>query len=328
MDNVTNEGAVTELAPVAENSAELQTEWNPPVGDEDFDSLFSRVGADGESLADSNAITADPTTETAEPAEPVKATPEPSRFELKTSTGTVYKTAEDAVKGIEAKDQLINQLRSMVAAVTGEDPLSKAGVKPGKTTSQVAKSYLQESRKFAEDLTKAAELGQRDDNWDPYRNTLGQFVYEIVQSAVGPYMPVVQNVGKQQALESVSKEVPEFRKFYGSEEYLKVLEERPKLASYIQNLEGNPTMQEDLAEVYRMTWDHSQVRKLPELVKQHQEPPKPTPRMPQQVVSRPSLNVPDQGRTITPSKPSLSTPEGRRAIIEEAERRGLADVQF
>jgi hypothetical protein len=328
MDQLPNEAQTTTLAPEA---TEPNGEWNPPTGDEDFDSLFQRVGADGESIADSNAIPADQTTESAEPApDATKAASEPSRFELKTSTGTVYKTPDDAIKGIEQKDQLINQLRSMVAAVTGEDPLSKAGIKPGQTTAPAKPvSYLQDRRRFAQDLTKAAELGQRDDSWDPYGNVLGQYIYEIVQSAVGPYMPVVQSVGKQQAMASVAKENPAFQEFYNSPEYHKVLEERPKLAGFIQFAEAQPTMQEELKELYESVWDHSQARKLPELVKQSQQPQHPTPRMPSQPVSRPSLQVPDRGQTVAhTAKPSLSTPEGRKAIIEAAERTGLADVQF
>jgi hypothetical protein len=324
-----NEATTTTLA--IEPTEPTTGEWNPPVGDEDFDSLFNRVGADGENLADSNAIPADQTTESAEPAIATKtSTPEAPKFELKTSTGTVYKTPDDAIKGIEQKDQLINQLRSMVAAATGEDPLSKSGIKPGPTTAPAKPvSYLQDRRRFAQDLTKAAELGQRDDSWDPYGNVLGQYIYEIVQSAVGPYMPVVQSVGKQQALAEVAKGNPAFQDFYNSPEYHKVLEERPKLAQYIQQLEGSPTAQEDLREMYQSAWDHAQAKKLPELARQHQQTPNPTPRMPSQVVSRPSLQVPDRGQTVArEAKPSLSTPEGRKAIIEEAERRGLADVQF
>jgi len=203
--------------------------WNPPTGDEDFDALFQRVGVDGENLTNSNTIPTEPTTAAEEPApQVVQTTPEPQWRELKTKTGTVYKTYEDTVKGIETKDTTIEQLRSMIAAVTGEDPLSKSGIKPGTTNAQPKPvSYLQDDVRFAQDLTQAAEVGQKTNDWKAYRNTLGQFVYEVVQSAVGPYMPVVQNVGKQQALENVSKDVPDFRNFYGSTDYQKVLEQSP-----------------------------------------------------------------------------------------------------
>jgi hypothetical protein len=307
--------------------------WNPPTGDEDFDALFQRVGVDGENLTNSNTIPTEPTTAAEEPApQVVQTTPEPQWRELKTKTGTVYKTYEDTVKGIETKDTTIEQLRSMIAAVTGEDPLSKSGIKPGTTNAQPKPvSYLQDDVRFAQDLTQAAEVGQKTNDWKAYRNTLGQFVYEVVQSAVGPYMPVVQNVGKQQALENVSKDVPDFRNFYGSTDYQKVLEQRPKLAGYIKTLEGNPTMQEDLAEQYRDVWNEHQVHRLAELASKPPVPQNPTPRTPLQSRSTPDFKQePNDGmrRSQPQAKPTLATKEGRRLLIEELEKRGLADVSF
>lgn len=321
-------------APLEQQPVEPQTGWNPPTGDEDFDSLFQRVGVDGESLVNSNTVPTELTTEAVEPAPPTPpAVSEPAKFELKTKTGTVYKSLEDTVKGIEAKDTTIEQLRSMIAAVTGEDPLSKAGIKPSATSApQKPVSYLQNSRRYAEDLQQAAEMGQKTGDWDSYRNVQAQLQYEVVQSAVGPYMPVVQNVGKQQALESVSKEVPDFRNFYGSTDYQKVLEQRPKLAGYIQTLEGNATMQEDLAEQYRDVWNEYQVKKLAELAsKPTPVTQNPTPRTPLQPRTSDFRQEPNDGMRRNQSKgakPSLATPEGRRLLIEELERKGLADVGF
>lgn len=308
--------------------------WNPPTGDEDFDALFNATGKQGEEVANSNAIpTVEPTTEPTEPvAQAAPEPPKPPEFILKTATGTVYKTPEDAVKGIEQKDQLISQLRSMVAAATGDDPLRKAGAVPGQTTPQPQPvSYLKDSRRYAEDLTKAADIGQRTGNWDAYRNVQAQLQFETVQQAVGPYMPVVQNVGRQQALDDVSRSIPEFRKFYGSDEYQKVLESRPKLASFIQVAETQPTLQEELRELYRGVWDSAQAAKLPELVKQNQTPsnPPPAPRMPIAPVSRPSLNVPDQGRTGGPAiKPGLQDSKSRQALIQQLREKGVEDFIF
>lgn len=308
--------------------------WNPPGGDADFDSFFSREGAQGEGIADSNAIpTVEPTTEPTEPvaAQPV-APPEPPKFEIKTSTGTVYKTAEDAVRGIEQKDQLISQLRSMVSAVTGEDPLRKAGAVPGQTTVQTKPvNYHQDPRRYAEDLTKAAEYGQKTGDWKPYQTVQDQHTFEIVQSAVGPYMPVVQNVGRQQAMDEVSRTVPDFRSFYNSDAYNKVLESRPKLAGLIQIAETQPTLQEELKELYLSVWDTSQAAKLPELIKQHQPPsnPTPQPRMPIAPVSRPNLAVPDQNRGNSPSvKPGFTSSEARKALIEQLRQKGVEDMVF
>lgn len=313
---------------------EPDTVWNPPGGDVDFDSFFSGVGKQGEEVADSNAIpTVEPTTE---PTEPVaQAASEPTKapdFTIKTSTGTVYKTPEDAVRGIEQKDQLISQLRSMVSAVTGEDPLRKSGANPGQQIQQQQPiSYLRDSRRYAEDLTRAADLGQKTGNWDNYRNVQAQLQFEVTQQAVGPYMPVVQNVGRQQAMDDVSRSIPEFRNFYGSEAYNKVLESRPKLAGFIAHAETQPTLQEELKELYQSVYDSAQASKLPELVKHNQPPstPNPTPRMPMPPVSRPSLNVPDQSRGNTPAiKPGLSNSASRQALIEQLRQKGVEDFIF
>lgn len=338
---VPNEAATQELAPVQPAPLEQtpvdpgSQSWNPPGGEDDFDSLFQRTGYDGESIANSNTVSVEPTTAPAEPApqQTPEQTPEPVKFELKTSTGTVYKTAEDAVKGIETKDRTIDQLRSMLAAVTGEDPLSKTGIKPNTTTApQKPISYLQDDVRFAQDLTQAAELGQKTNDWKAYRNTLGQFVYEVVQSAVGPYIPVVQKVGRQEALEAVAKDAPEFRNFYGSKEYQEVLERRPKLANYIKTLEGNPTMQEDLAEMYRDVWNENQVRKLVELAsKPSPVPQNPTPRMPITTARTPDFKQePNDGmrRSQPKAQPTLATAEGRKLLIEMLEQKGLADINF
>lgn len=339
-----NEGAVQEIAPVPPTPAPLEQQpvdpgsltWNPPGGEEDFDNLFARIGIDGESITNSNAVSAEPTTVEAEPAPqaPEPPAPEPVKFQLKTKTGTIYNDPEEAVKGIETKDRTIEQLRSMLAAVTGEDPLAKSGIKPGQTiTPPKPVSYLQDDVRFAQDLTQAAENGQKTNDWKAYRNVLGQLAYEVVQSAVGSYIPVVQKVGRQEAIESVSREIPEFRNFYGSQEYQKVLDARPKLANYTKTLEGNPTMQEDLAEIYRSVWNESQVHKLAELAsKPAPASQNPTPRMPIQPQRTPDFkHEPNDGMRKSQTKgvtPSFATSAGRKLLIEMLEQKGIGDVNI
>lgn len=336
-----NEGTVQELTPVQAAPLEQQPQdpgsltWNPPTGDEDFDALFQRVGVDGENITNSNTVPTELTTASVEEPAPQEApaAPTESRWsELKTKTGTVYKTAEDAVKGIETKDRTIEQLRSMIAAVTGEDPLSKAGVKPGTTNAPTKPvSYLQDEARYAQDLTQAADLGQKTNDWKPYRNVMAQLAYEVVQSAVGPYIPVVQKVGRQEAMEHVAKDVPEFREFYGSQDYQKVLEQRPKLAGYIKTLEGNATMQEDLAEQYLDAWNSHQVQRLAKLASTPAPAPQnPTPRTPLQPRTSDFKQEPNDGmrRNQAQAKPTMATAAGRKAIIEALEQKGLADIPF
>lgn len=319
--------------PVAEAVAQTPTEaWNPPGGDADFDSFFSGVGRQGEEIADSNAIPAVEAPQ--EPTEPVAQTPvvppKPDYFIKSKDGSVVYKTAEEDIKAHEQKNHLISQLRSMVSAATGEDPLRKSGANPGPQVPQTrAVNYHEEPNRYAQDLTQAAEYGQKTGDWRPYQSVQDQHTFELVQKAVGPYMPVVQNVGRQQAMDDVSRSVPDFRKFYGSEDYNKVLESRPKLAGFIQHAETQPTLQEELKELYLSVYDSAQAAKLPELVKQNQPSnPTPTPRMPLASASRPSLSVPDGSRTQAQAKPSLSTSAGRQAIIEQLKLKGVEDFVF
>lgn len=342
MENPNTQQAVQtgqQLVPPPQPDVELpvesnvpDTSWNPPGGDIDFDSMFAREGRDGEHIANSNAVAVEPTTEPTEPVVQATEPPKPkSDFFIKNQDGTVvYKTAEDDIRAHEQKNQLISQLRSMVSAVTGEDPLAKAGIKPAPTSvQQKPVSYLQDSRRYAEDLQRAAELGQKTGNWDAYRNVSAQLQFEVTQAAVGPYMPVVQNVGRQQAINDVIRTNPDFRTFYASEEYQKVLESRPKLASFISYAEQQPTMQEELKELYQSVWDARQAAKLPELVKQHQTPQNPTPRMPQQSIARPNLQVPDQQRAqVRPSTPDFGSSAGRQRIIEDLKQKGIEDFIF
>lgn len=320
---------VAHNVPATNRNAEGLSDYNPPYADIDFDQMFAREGRDGEHIANSNAVAVEPTTETTEPVVETKPAPSQPEFYIKTD-GTVYKSREDAERGVQQKDQLIAQLRSMVSAVTGEDPLAKSGAKPAPTSVQPKPvSYLQDSRRYAEDLQKASEFGQQTGNWDSYRNVQAQLQFEVTQAAVGPYMPVVQNVGRQQAINDVIRTNPDFRTFYASEEYQKVLEARPKLASFIQYAEQQPTMQEELKELYQSVWDARQAAKLPELVKQHQTPQNPTPRMPQQSIARPSLQVPDQQRAqVRPSTPDFGSSAGRQAIINDLKQKGIEDFIF
>src|SRR5882762_2477743 len=71
---------------------------------------------------------------------------------LKTATGTVYKSVEDAVKGVEHKDALIAQLRQELSDKTGRDPLKRETV-----TNGGPKNYLEDKDTYFKDLSSAVE---------------------------------------------------------------------------------------------------------------------------------------------------------------------------
>ena len=83
-----------------------------------------------------------------------ETTPSPTEPFIKTKTGTVYKSIDDAVQGIEVKDTLIAQLREQVKQQTGADPL--AARKPASTPQPVGpKSYIEDQEKYFEDIADA-----------------------------------------------------------------------------------------------------------------------------------------------------------------------------
>src|SRR5690348_16003975 len=75
------------------------------------------------------------------PAAQPPVTPPPTPEFLKTSTGTVYKSADEAIKGIEHKDTLIEQLRQRYILERGIDPITNQPVQPA---SQAPAPYTQD----------------------------------------------------------------------------------------------------------------------------------------------------------------------------------------
>lgn len=301
--------------------------WNPPGGDLDFNDLFGGAGDDSGLPSTNNAQTALEDTQSAEPVvdaavtEPqVQTTPKRDDFFVAT-----YRDKQTAERAINEKDQLIDRLRGMVRAATGEDPLKK-GTSQSDTTTE-SRSYLTDPERYAQDLSKAA----MEKNWNKYLQTQLAPVQEYLAQTIGPYAPQLQNMGKLSVVDNVAKDIPEFRTFYGSEQYQKVMEARPKLANAIQFAETNPSLGQDLQELYQIAWDSSQAMRLPELVKQNQQPstkPNLIPRTPMQSQQRPGVVVPDRNGMGQPTKPGMTTSAGRKALMEELEAKGVLDARF
>lgn len=245
----------------------------------------------------------------ATPTEPAQPTQTAEPF-LKTRTGTVYKNADDAAQGIEHKDQLIARLRQEAIDRSGIDPIN------GQPVIKVAdqpKSYTQDSKRFIEDLSKAAQANDADG----YRNVQQQLINETL----APYAPLLANLAKTQAVESVSAKNPQFREFRNSTDYNETLEKFPLLAGAIAQSEGDPQAQNNLEQFYQMTFELASARKVPEVVRaQAQSIPRPT-------VS--STALPSLPTTSTTSaNPGLNTPEARKALIEQQERSGVLNMRM
>lgn len=275
------------------NSVDLS---GAPGGDLSLDDIFG----------DDPGLNGQPTT--TETNAPQTTTTESEPF-LKTSTGTVYKTAEDAAKGVEHKDQLIAQLRQQLNDTTGRDPLKKS-------EPTGPKNYLDDKDGYFRDLSKAVE----DRNPEKYMEVQSKFVLDTL----APLGPAISNLVRTSALDSLEKEIPDIRKFANSDDYAKTLEQYPLLKGAIQMAENNPAASNQLPEFYKMVYNVNRGTRLPEIVEQARNtgaPQSTRPTVSSTVPSPPSSSGSN-------AAPSLDSKEGRRAIIEQQERSGVMNLRF
>lgn len=244
--------------------------------------------------------------------EPQTPAPSQSQFEIKTSTGTVYKTVEDAVKGIEHKDATIDRLRTELALRDGVDPITK---QPIHSPAQQGSSYLQDQKKYMKDLASAVEKGDED----AYFQTQAKFVSDLL----APIAPIITDFAKSRAVERVSSEISEFSTFRSSDDFKVVLKDNPALAGAIQAAESDFRGHEQLPELYRLAYLAAQGRKLPEILRQQREAAaKQTQAPPVRQTLAPSTQAP-AAEAALPLRPDgrvdLSSREARQAIIKQFE---------
>lgn len=289
------------------------TDWfvDSPGGDQPLDNLFPDPNGDGQQATPPSS----------------ENPPQPQQdWFLKTPTGTVYKTPEDAVNGITHKDTLIEELRAYAVKQTGYDPVSKKqvhrepqGSQPPANPSESV-SYRTTPKRFWDDLVGAAQRGDAD----AYAKIQEQFV----QEQLAPYAPLIAQVARTGAVETVSQAYPKFREFYTSQDYRKTLDSIPRLNEAIQYAERNAQAADQLADLYKMAYLASQGLRLAEVPAENppmvQQPPQPQTR---QTVTSGQLPPPNQQ---APQNFDLSTREGRseqrQAIMRAQEAKGVLDL--
>lgn len=225
---------------------------------------------------------------------------EPETF-LKTTTGTVYKTADDAVKGIEHKDALIADLRNQLSKQTGVDPITH------KTEQQGPVNYLENPEQYFQDIAEAKDKAK-----------LVQVQAKFVNDNLAPYAPLLSSMVKSQAVEKTVSDIPTFTDFQKSQEYEQTLEQFPLIKQSIQIAESNPNMVNDLVQLYKMAYEVSAGRNVSKIVKENRGNP--------QTLTRPTVSStpisPGTQRTVAPT---LATSEGRKSIIAAYEEKGIRD---
>lgn len=284
-----------------------------------LDSLFpAEPGITGQP-----ATTPNPTPETtaapaapAEPATTPAAPPAPAADEpFIQGSKSVYKSREAAVEGINQKDALIEQLRQRYVLATGIDPVTgQTATQSGAVgpASQTPISYTGDPKRYVDDLVEAVKSG------DParYRDTQIKLLFDALE----PLAPVIVDSARQQAMARVEKEVSGFRDFYGTGDYQKALEANPELRDAIALSESDFRFNSRLPGLYKLAYAAAQGMRLPELLKaqQGQQPPS----APARTTTPATTPEPPQPAP----KPDLQTADGRKAIIEAAERKGIRDI--
>lgn len=244
----------------------------------------------------------------APPAAPVATTPEEPL--IKTKTGTVYKSKEDAIAGIEHKDSLIAELRKQVQQATGSDPLKPKREEPRPV------SYIEEQEKYFEDIADA--VSKKDTA--AYMKAQQKLIWDTL----GPMAPTIVALARSNAERVVSEQLPEFKGFLQSDEFAALSTEMPLLADAIRQSESNPAAAQQLPELYKVAYLAVQGRKVPELVRstavQPQTQTRPT------VHSSPLPAAPTSG--VVTTVPDLTSKEGRKALIDQAERSGIQNLKW
>lgn len=239
---------------------------------------------------------------------PVVATPSAEPV-IKTNTGTVYKTLDDAKTGIEHKDALIGQLRDQVLKATGQDPL-----KPARRQEPEQIDYNRDQDRYFEDLASA--VAKKDTK--AYMNVQ----QKLIMDTLGPVAPTIAALSRANAERVVGEQLPEFRGFLGSDDYRNLEQQSPLLMDAIRQAEMNPSAGQQLPELYKVAYLASRGSRVPEIVQAAQHA------APAQVVPRPTVHsgqIAPPSTTSPAAAPSLQTREGRKALVAQYEQAGLQD---
>lgn len=197
-------------------------QWTPPGGDLTLDDLFPNPELPPQGGA----------TGTHQQAPQAPA----NEYFLKASTGTVYKTPEDAVRGTEEKDRTIERQKQELAQLRASHP------QPSVTQPPVEDYRKATFKKLAEAAQKGDELA--------YMDTLAEFQTQVLSQ----FAPALTGVYEQQAISAVESEVKDFRGWLSGGEYTRTLEQFPALANAIQIAKSDPRAAHQLNEFYKLAY--------------------------------------------------------------------------
>jgi len=286
-----------------------------PAGldDQTFDSLFPAESA-SVTVAPAQQVTAQPGTQPnpGQQTHPAGTTPQGQDYFLK-GTSSVYKTSEEATKGINEKDALIEQLRQKYALTTGIDPVT--GQPVGQVNQQQQQDYIQNPTKYLDDLYNAAKAGGPE----AYRDVQSKFIFD----AVKPLQPLLQRVARDQAAAEAGTEIKGMTEFLGSPAYQKALDSNPELKQAVSVGETDYRFHSRLPGLYKLAYLTAQGMQLPELLKAQAAQSQTTAQSTQPV--RTTVQPTTASRSTTQgANPSFKTIEGIKATIADMESRGVS----
>lgn len=226
---------------------------------------------------------------------------------------SVYRTPEEATRGINEKDAVIEQLRQRYALTTGIDPITGKPVAINGQPQPESIDYSQNPNQYLEDLYAAAKKGGPE----AYRDVQQKFIFDTV----APLRPILQKAARDQATEVLNAELPDSKGFVGTPAYSRALDANPELKQAINVGETDHRFHSRLPGLYKLAYLTAQGMQLPELLKAkapQTQPPPVTP-APVRTTVTPTTTTP----TTTNVRPSFGNIEGIRAVIREMEGKGM-----
>lgn len=252
---------------------------------------------------------------------PVAAPPAPEFF-IKAGS-TVYKSQEDAVKGIEHKDTLIGRYREYLQT-KGINPDTLQSAQPEPQVPAVDQSpytYLNNGKKLHADLADAMSKGDTN-RWE---EILRKHNEEQMQATYAPIAPYITEMARMRAVREVGTEVPNFGTFVDSDEYKQTLDNLPRLKQAIETAQSNFQMADSLGELYKIAYLATQgSRPAAPVVTAAPAAAPVVQTQPMRPTMAASTMVPPQ-----PTSPAdLTTQAGRQQYLKDVELRGIKDVRF
>jgi hypothetical protein len=254
----------------------------------------------------------------------------PASFELRAGE-SVYRSVEEAQRGIEHKDQLIQFFRQQEIQRTGVDPLTGQRVAPGQMSQmgqpQAPIRYIDDPNRYAQDLSEAARIGAQTGDYSKYQAVQRQLATEQMETQFAPYQSVLQNFVETSAVQQVSASTPEFSKFYSSPEFKKTLDANPLLKMGIENAKSNPQFASQLPELYKQVYTVAENARLKAQLAELQKASQINSNAQTQVrpTAQPTTTQPQTGM-IQGGVDPRTNPEARKALLKQMEQNGVLDV--